>query len=121
MAIKTVGKAKIVSVSFGSPFSFELKGDHVLVKLLGVVPVGKVHLGAIHFLRLATKNEVSPIYFVLNWPQMLLVSQRSKCPVYILQTRKGHKFFLKMEGGAHFRLRQAIARHSDRRVHKMAA
>ena len=121
MTTKAVGRTKIASVSFGSPFSFELRGDHIIQRFLGVIPMGKVHLGAVHYLRLATRNEVSPLYFILNWQQMLLASHRSTCPVYVLQTRKGRKLFMKMEGSEHFRLRQAIGRHSDRRVHKMAA
>ncbi|MDF7800472.1 hypothetical protein P4C99_13425 [Pontiellaceae bacterium B1224] len=116
-----IGKNRIASASLGSPWSFELSGDQIVVRFLGLIPVSKVHLGAVHYLRLATRNEVTPLYFLLNWPQMLLASHRSVCPVYILQTRKGQKLFLKMAGGAHFRLRQAISRHSDRRCHQMAA
>lgn len=116
-----IGKTKIANPSLGSPFSFELRGDHIVQRFLGLIPAGKVHLGAVHYLRLATRNEVSPLYFLLNWPQLLLASKRSTCPVYVLQTRKGQKMFLKMRGGEHFRLRQAIARHSDKRSHKMAA
>jgi hypothetical protein len=116
-----IGKNRIASVSFGSPCSYELSGDQIVVRFLGLIPIGKVHLGAVHYLRLATRHEVTPLYFLLNWPQMLLASHRSVCPVYILQTRKGQKLFLKMTGGSHFRLRQAISRHSDRRCHQMAA
>ena len=121
MKAEPIGKSTIARVSLGSPCSYELNGDHMIGRFLGMIPISKIHLGAVHYLRLATRSEVSPLYFLLNWPQMLLSSHRSVCPVYILQTRKGQKVFLKMEGGAHFRLRQAIARHSDRKVHKMAA
>lgn len=121
MKTELIGKTQISSISFGSPCSYELCGDHMIGRFLGLLPVNKIHLGAVHYLRLATRNEVSPLYFLLNWPQLLLARHRSSCPVYILQTRKGHKVFLKMEGGAHFRLRKAIARHSDRKVHRMAA
>lgn len=121
MKTEPIGKSIISAVSFGSPCSYELVGDHMVGRFLGLVPICKIHLGAVHYLRLATRNEVSPVYFMLNWPQMLLASHRSVCPVYLLQTRKGQKVFLKMEGGAHYRLRKAIARHSDRKVHQMAA
>ncbi|WP_372796272.1 hypothetical protein [Pontiella sp.] len=118
---KAVGKTKVAAVSLGSPFSFELSGDHLVRRFLGLIPTGRVHLGAVHYLRLATRHEVSPLYFMLNWPQLLLASHRSSCPVYVIQTRKGNRMFLKMRGGEHFRLRQAIARHSDKRSHQMAA
>lgn len=121
MKTEPIGKSKLSGVSFGAPCSYELNGDHMVGHFLGLIPISKIHLGAVHYLRLATRREVSPLYFLLNWPQMLLASRRSVCPVYILRTRKGQKVFLKMESGAHFRLRKAIARHSDRKVHKMAA
>lgn len=121
MKTEPIGKTNISALSLGSPCSYELDGDHMIGRFWGLFPICKIHLGAVHHLRLATRNEVSPIYFMLNWPQMLLSSHRSARPVYILQTRKGQKVFLKMEGGAHFRLRKAIARHSDRKIHKMAA
>ncbi|MDF7825575.1 hypothetical protein P4B35_16230 [Pontiellaceae bacterium B12227] len=118
---ETIGKSRIAAVSFGSPCSYELSGDYIIGRFFGLIPICRIHLGAVHYLRLATRHEVSPIYFIMNWPQLLLTSHRSVSPVYILQTRKGQKLFLKMEGGSHFRLRQAIARHSDRKCHKMAA
>ena len=121
MPRETIGKALIAPASLTSPCSYDLEGDHVVSRLFGLFPLNRIHLGAVHYLRLATRNEVSPAYFIMNWPRFLLASHRAVSPVYILQTRKGHKLFLRLEGGAHFRLRQAIARHSDRRNHKQAA
>ena len=118
---ETVGKRRIAAASFGSPCSYELSGDYIIGRLFGLFPICRIHLGAVHYLRLATRHEVSPIYFLMNWPKMLLIRHRSISPVYILQTRKEQKIFLTMDGESHFRLRQAIARHSDRRNHKMAA
>lgn len=121
MPNKAIGKSHLASVSPGSPCSYSLDGDYIVGRLFGVFPLNRIHLGAVHYLRLATRREVSPAYFLMNWPQFLLSKHRSVSPVYILQTRKGQKIFMKLEGGAHFRLRQAIARHSDRRSHKLAA
>jgi hypothetical protein len=121
MEPKTVGSYQLAPVSFGSPCSYELCGDHIVSRLFGIIRLRSIHLGAVHYLRLATRSEVPPAYLVFNWPQFLLSSRRSVCPVYILQTRSGHRFCLKLQGGAHFKLRQAIARHSDRRQHKQAA
>ncbi|QBG46190.1 hypothetical protein EGM51_01770 [Verrucomicrobia bacterium S94] len=120
MPNQTIGKTKIAPVSPGSLFSYELYGDYLIRRFLGLLPVTRVHLGAVRYLRLATRNEISLSNMLLNGLQ-LMNRQRSKHPVYILHTRKGRKMFLKLESGSHFRLRQAIARHSDRRVHKMAA
>ena len=121
MKNKTATKFRISSISFGSPISFELNGDHVIGRLLGLIPICKIHLKAVLYLRLASRHEVSPLFFMLNWPQMLLASHRAICPVYVLQTRKGQKIFIKMKGGGHFRLREAIARHSNRKSHKLVA
>jgi len=121
MQNSTVGKSHLSPVSLGAPCSYGLEGDHIVGRLFGLFPLTRIHLGAVHYLRLATRREVSPAYLLINWPQFLLARHRSVSPVYILQTRKGHKVFMKLEGGAHFRLRQAIARHSDRRSHKLAA
>jgi hypothetical protein len=121
MTHKIIGKSLLAPISFGSPCSYELSGDHIICRLFGYIPIRRIHLGAVHYLRLATRSEVSPVFFIFNWPQLILSHRRSVCPVYILQTRKRHRIFLKLESGAHFKLRQAIARHSDRKRHKIAA
>lgn len=121
MTRETVGASALSPVSFGSPCSYSLEGDLIVGRLFGLVPISRIHLGAVHYLRLATRHEVSPVYFLLNWPGFLLTSSRATRPVYILQTREGQRLFLMMTGGAHFRLRQAIARHSGRKAHRLAA
>jgi hypothetical protein len=121
MANKSVGCYQLAPFSFGSLCSYELCGDHIVSRLFGVIRLRSIHLGAVHYLRLATRSEVPAVYLVFNWPQFMLSRRRSVCPVYILQTRSGHRICLKLQGGAHFKLRQAIGRHSDRRQHKLAA
>ncbi|VGO15262.1 hypothetical protein PDESU_03844 [Pontiella desulfatans] len=121
MTHKTISTYQLAPMSFGAPCTYELSGDHIVGRLFGIIPYLRIHLGAVHYLRLATRSEVSPVYFIFNWPQFLLTNRRSVSPVYILQTRKGHRICLKLAGGAHFKLRQAIARHSDRKRHRMAA
>ena len=121
MAHKTVGRYQLAPVSFGTLCSYDLCGDHIVARLFGVIRLRSIHLGAVHYLRLATRSEVPMVYLVFNWPQFLLSHRRSVCPVYVLQTRNGHRFCMKLQGGAHFKLRQAIARHNDRRQHKLAA
>ncbi len=117
----TAEKKLIALASFGSPYSYELQGDYLVPRFLGCIPAGRVHLGAVNYLRLATRSETPLLYFILNWQSMLLAGRRASCPVYVIQTRAGRRLFLKLKGGDHFRLRQAIARHSDKRRHKMAA
>ena len=118
---KTIGRKKLSPASIGSPCSYELMGEYIVGRFLGIIPIARIHLGAVHYLRLATRNETNPLYLLLNWPQFLMSSRRAVRPVYILQTRKGQRLFLKLEGGEHFRLRQAIARHNNPAIHRMAA
>ncbi len=97
--------------SFSSPFSYELSGEYIIGRLFGLFPVTRIHLGAVHYLRLATRSEVPGAFFLFNWIHFLS-HRRAVCPVYVLQTRSRHRIFLKLYAGTHFRLRQAIGRHT---------
>lgn len=116
---KTIGKTILSPFSFGSICSYELCGNRLIARLFGLLPVRTIHLTDVHYLRLATRDEVTPTYLLFNWSQFL-PHRRSVCPVYILQTKKHQRVFLKLEGAAHFRLRQAIGR-STKRDHRLAA
>ena len=121
MTDSAIGRILLSPVSIGSPCSYALEGDYIIGRLFGLITLTRIHLGAVHYLRLATRREVSPAHLLLKWPEFILPSHRAHRPVYILQTRKGNRLFLSLEGSSHFRLRQAIARHSDRRSHRLAA
>lgn len=109
---KSAGNTLLTPLSFGSLYSYELYSDQIIGKLFGLFPVLKIHLSAVHYLRLATRSEVTPLYMLFNWPQFMAY-RRSKRPVYVLQTRTRHRIFMKLEGKGHFKLRQAIGRHND--------
>jgi hypothetical protein len=49
-------------------------------------------------------------YLFFNWLQFLPF-RRARRPVYILQTTRSKRIFLKLEGESHFILRQAISRY----------
>lgn len=98
------------AASPGSPWSYELSGNRIIVRLFGALPVRGIRTDNISYLRLATRDEVSAGYLILNWMQFL-PRRRSMRPVYVLQTKRGPRYFLALDNGAHFRLRQAIARH----------
>jgi len=97
----------------GTPCSYELKGHLLTARLFGLVPIFTIHLSNVHYLRLASRDEVSPLYLITNWLQFL-PHRRSICPVYVLQAKTGRRLFLKLEGEAHFKLRQAIGRATAR-------
>ena len=98
----------------GSPCSYELHGSLLTARLFGLIPVFTIHLSNVHYLRLATRSEVTPLYLLGNWLQFL-PHRRSICPVYVLQAKTGRRLFLKLDGTTHFKLRQAIGRQHERR------
>ncbi len=108
-------KTTILSPSSpGSPCSYELHGSLLTARLFGLFPVFTIHLSNVHYLRLATHDEVSPLYLLGNWLQFL-PHRRSICPVYVLKAKTGRRLFLKMDGTTHFKLRQAIGRQHERK------
>ncbi|MCF7818858.1 MAG: hypothetical protein K9M54_13360 [Kiritimatiellales bacterium] len=118
---KIRGGSLLSPASMGSPNSYELRGNHIVVRLFGIIPLQIIRMEDVHYLRLATRDEVSAGYLILNWMNFL-PRRRSMLPVYVLQTKNGRRFFLRLENGAHFRLRQAIGRQSERSApHRHAA
>ena len=116
---KTIGKTLLNPASLGSAFSYELSGNIIKGRLFGLIPVKSIHLADVHYLRLATCDELTPTYLLFNWPQFL-PHHRSIRPVYILQTKTRHRIFLRLGDGAHFRLRQAIGQKREQQQ-RMAA
>ena len=111
---KTVGKTLISPCSIRSLYSYELCGSLLIARLLGVLPVFSIHLSNVHYLRLATRDEINPAYLLINWFQ-LLSRQRAIAPVYILQAKTGRRLLLKLDNTGHFKLRQAIGRQLEQR------
>jgi len=105
--------------SIGSPCAHRLQGDRVVSYFLGIFPVQTLPLSEVRYLRLATRREAAPTYLLFNWPSFL-PHRRSIRPVYVLQARGRRRIFLKLESGAHFKLRQAIGRQNKQRP-RMAA
>jgi hypothetical protein len=58
-------------------------------------------------------------YLLLNWTSFL-PRHRSRRPVYVLQSKGRRRIFLKLEGTAHFKLRQAIGKKNERRSRRAA-
>lgn len=99
------------ALDLGSFYSYELTGEYIVGRLFGLFPLVRIHLGAVHFLRLAGRSDGSTLRFLFNWINFL-PHRRSLRPLYILQTRSRHRIFLRMDGSTHFMLRQAIGRHT---------
>ena len=118
---KTDRRTSLLSPSSpSSPCSYELQGSLLTARLFGLFPVFSIHLSNVHYLRLATRGEVNPLYLLGTWFQFL-PHRRSICPVYVLQAKTGRRLFLTLEGTAHFKLRQAIGRQQEQSKHRIAA
>ena len=101
----------ISSFGFGSLYSYELSGDYLVGRLFGLIPAVRIHLAAVHYLRLATKSEIPAFSMLFKWVHFL-PNRKTVSPLYVLQTRSRHRIFLKMDSGAHFRLRRVIGRYA---------
>lgn len=119
MSKTTIGKTSLSPSTPTSPCSYELHGNLLTARLFGLIPVFSIHLSNVHYLRLASRDEISSTYLLLNWLQFL-PRRRSICPVYVLKAKTGRRLFLKLGGEAHFKLRQAIGRQHERK-HRLAA
>lgn len=119
MPSKSEFQYALTSFGLGSPCAYAVDGEYIIGRLFGLIPVQRVHLSAVHYLRLASRSDASPIFMFFNYINFM-PHMRSRRPVYVLQTRSHHRIFLKMDSSTHFRLRQAIGKH-NRRPMRMAA
>jgi hypothetical protein len=111
MAVSTRQRLVISDCGLASFYSYELSGDYLVGRLFGLIPMVRIHLAAIHYLRLASRTELSPLYLLFKWVHFL-PHRRAACPLYVLQTRSRHRIFLKLDQGAHFRLKRVMGRHT---------
>lgn len=112
---KTIGKTILSSCTIRSPYSYELCGNLLITRLFGFLPIFSIHLSNIHYLRLATRDEVNPVYLLVNWSHFLSY-QRAVSPLYVLQATRGRRLFLKLNDKSHFKLRQAIGRQLEQKL-----
>ena len=120
MKPNVIGETQLVAASLNSPYSYELYGNLLIGRLFGIIPVVRVELATVSFMRLATRSEISPVQLLMNLKHFLIRFQSSR-PVYILQTTKRQRIFLTLSGGAHFRLRQAVSRYQHPQKQRIAA
>ena len=88
--------------------SYQLTNEYLIGKLFGVIRLRKILLSDILYLRLATWREASFLFLLLNWI-WFTSAKRSTCPVYAIYSRQKKLLLLKLRGGAHYKLRKAIA------------
>ncbi|MCF7848971.1 MAG: hypothetical protein K9M45_08990 [Kiritimatiellales bacterium] len=106
--MQTHAKVPGSNLDHGLLVTHELTTEHIVKKLFGFIPLQKIPIKDIHYLRLATYQEVTPAYFMFNW-FFFTPAGRSLCPVYVVYTRKSKRLVMKLRGGSHYKLRRAIA------------
>ena len=120
MKTNVIGQTQLIPATVNSPCSYELCGNQLIGRLFGIIPVSRIDLDTVSFMRLATRSETSPFHLLMNWKHFLIRYQSSR-PVYILQTTNRQRIFLRLSGGAHFRLRQALSRDQFSQRQRIAA
>ena len=108
-------RIKISPVGFGSWYSYEVSGLYLVGRLFGLFPIQRVHLGAVHYLRLASRTETPPLLLLFNWLHFM-PQHYTTSPVYVLQTRFRYRIFLRMDASAHVELCSLISRHAVRSI-----
>jgi len=103
-----VSNMRISDVRLGSLCAYDLKGSLLLERWLGFLTVRRIPLSDVLYLRLASPGEIPSGLRTFR-------ASRARRPVYVLRPKKGRRIFLRIEGGNHFRLRQAIADATGRR------
>jgi hypothetical protein len=109
MKPKGVGTIMISPLNLGTCVSYEMRGDQIIIRFLGIITVGKIQVQDIRELRQATRAETSSIAFALN--ELLFYFWRPAYrPIYLMKTRQGKYFFLKLSHCSQKQLRMAIRR-----------
>lgn len=108
MKLAVVGKTVISPLNLGTCVSYELCGDRITIRFLGIVPVGTIQLADIREFRLASRGEPSGLAFAMNWILYYCWRPAHK-PIYLLRTPARH-CFLKLSHQSQQQLRSAISR-----------
>lgn len=111
MSDKAKRRHLLISFGPGSINSYELDGDYLVGRLFGLFSVCRIHLAAVHYLRLASHAETPTAFMVLNWLHFLPHKKNSKA-LYVLQTRLKYRIFMRLDSKSHFLLRTEIGRHA---------
>lgn len=108
-----------MSRKHGFIFAVRLKSDRVVFRFLGILPVHRVNIDDIEYLRVSSMNE----YFealragevVRFWPSFITGYAKRMAPVYVIKLiSSDEKVFLRLRSGFHYLLRTAIKRSKSR-------
>ncbi len=104
-----------MSRKHGFTFAVRLRSDRVVFSFLGILPLYRVDIDDIEYLRVSSMNE----YFeamrsgesVRYWPSFITGYAKRLAPVYVIKVKSSdEKVFVRLRSGFHYLLRTAIGR-----------
>ncbi|MFC1467717.1 hypothetical protein ACFLQY_03385 [Verrucomicrobiota bacterium] len=98
----------------GLIFAYELTPQDIKLRFLRLIPLSRIKLKDVKYMRLSARRECLDFGLNFIWPSFLR-NDRGQNPVYVITTRRGgKKFFLRMGGSFHYKVRSAIGQHQKR-------
>lgn len=95
----------------GFLFSYELTAKDIKLRLLRLIPLARIRLDNIKYMRLSARREYLDFAGIRYWPSFLS-NRRGQNPLYVIATRNGRKkYFLRLGGAFHYKVRSAIGEH----------
>lgn len=73
------------------------------------IVLASIPLADIRFMRLMARREYLDVGRHRHWP-MLMLNHRGQNPVYVIRTRKGSSYFLRLNGQFHYKVRNALGK-----------
>lgn len=98
----------------GFLFAYELRSAALRLLLFRCIPLATIPLRDVRYMRLSARREYLDIGRHRHWP-MLLTNDRGQNPLYVIKTRKGSTYFLRLSGKFHYKVRTAIGKHKETR------
>ncbi|MBU0678680.1 MAG: hypothetical protein KJ626_11245 [Verrucomicrobia bacterium] len=96
----------------GFIFAYELTANHLSLKLLRLIRLGRIDLSKVAFMRSASAKEAITARFSLfarRWPS----GQTGLAPAYLIETQNGKQVVVRLKPGFHYRVRSVIGRHLE--------
>lgn len=102
----------------GFILSIELTDQKLYLKILRLLPISKVRLKDIDYMRVSNFNEY--LEFTRRslhsqfWPTFFRGFKKKTAPIYMLKIKNGkRRLFLRLSSGFHYRLRTYIGRNNN--------
>lgn len=100
----------------GFVFSYEISGTHFSLKLFRLIPLGRVRLDDMRYIRQRSDSDLRTLFSDFfrrpfrswYWPHTLVQNGGLRSSPYIIRTRNNRNIFVRLKVGYHYRLRAAM-------------